>query len=406
MWPCFAFGTLACSVSAQDSLRTSLNGQTAAAQRAQELENQPYTVKLGDFKLLASATAGVDYNDNITLLHNDPKSDVILRPMSQIDALWPITDLNSLSFSLGAGYEAYTQHSEYNRAVITPGSQLGWDIFIKDFRLNLHDQFSYEQDPTANGEITGNSSYGGFYNTAGLSLMWDLKDVTLSWGYDHSTFTSSSSKWEYLNRASDFGWFRSSFKVHPAVTTGLELSGGPTSYDSDLMNDNMTYSVGAFANWKVTKHITVEPRVGYYTYFFDSTGTSTRKKDEPGYYFSLRMTHAINQYVKYVVEGGRETFFGVASALTDQLYGTAYINWKIIKRLNLSTGFRYEDATQPVSFLTEDYNRMSVNLKMSYALGAKLSAGLDYRYWLRDSQLLNLLSYEQNRVNLSLTYRF
>ena len=63
--------------------------------------------------------------------------------------MWPITQLNTLKLDLGVGYAFYLDHSEYNTngLLLSPGSQLAFDIFVGDFRINIHDRFSLEQDP-------------------------------------------------------------------------------------------------------------------------------------------------------------------------------------------------------------------------------------------------------------------
>jgi len=153
---------------AQEALRQSLTGQTVSAERKRDLKEKPYTVRWGDFQLLAGASLAGEWNDNVNLSHTDPKEDFIITPMVNLDALWPITELNSLTFSLGVGYATYIEHSQYDYAVITPGSQLAWDIYVKDFHINFHDWFYYQEDPTIYGGVSGTARFGGFYNTAGV----------------------------------------------------------------------------------------------------------------------------------------------------------------------------------------------------------------------------------------------
>jgi len=248
---------------AQDALRQSLTGQTVSTERQRDLQEKPYTVRWGDFQLLAGASLAGEWNDNVNLSHTDPQQDFIITPMVNLGAFWPVTEMNSLSFSLGIGYATYLEHNQYDYAVITPGSQLAWDFLIKDFRINFHDWFSYQEDPTIYGGVSSTARFGGFYNTLGVLTTWDLHDVVLSLGYDHFNFISSSSTYDYLTRASDFFVARASFHVHPSATVGLEASGGPTVYDQPILSPNITYSFGGFADWKATEHIRLQPRAGF-----------------------------------------------------------------------------------------------------------------------------------------------
>src|ERR1700704_559536 len=105
---------------AQDAIRPSLAGEQAAEARRQSIDKIPYNLQLGPMKFRFSATMGFEYNDNVNLaedgsavflsptgpvvLTTSPQSDFILRPQINVDALWPITQLNTLKLDLGVGY--------------------------------------------------------------------------------------------------------------------------------------------------------------------------------------------------------------------------------------------------------------------------------------------------------------
>src|SRR5664279_5575384 len=154
-------------VRAQDAIRPSLAGEASSEARRQSIENIPYNLQLGPVKVRFSATVGIEYNDNVNLAEDasafipavggpilvttQQQSDFIIRPQVNVNLLWPITQLNTLSLDLGIGYAFYMDHSNYdtNDILLSPGSQLAFDIFVGDFRINIHDRFSLEQDPVA-----------------------------------------------------------------------------------------------------------------------------------------------------------------------------------------------------------------------------------------------------------------
>jgi len=389
----------------QDALRVSLGYDSAAAQRRLEMENQPYTARWGDLKLLASASVDGAWNDNVNLAHTDPQPDLIIRPMGHLGVFWPVTEVNALSFSLGGGYEKYVTHDQYDRPLITP-SAVRWDLFLTNLRINFHDQFSYEQDPTAWGAVRGTASFGGFLNTVGATAAWDLHDVVLSFGYNHFNFVSSSSTYDYLSRASDLFLLRAGFKVHPAATAGVEVSGGPTAYDQKVLSDNVAASAGGFAQWRATEVINVESRLGFYEYSFSNEGAAPGSGDQSGVYWSLGLSHQPSPKISYSVEGGREAFMGNNSALTDEYYGTASVSWRLIEHISLTPSVRYETATQPTGPFRFNYDRANASLKLSCPIKQKLTASLNYRYWLETSGLGQSLDYEQNCLTLQLAYRF
>ena len=391
---------------AQESLRLSLSGQTISAQRQRDLKEQPHTVQWGDIKLRAAASLDGEWNDNVNVSHTNPQQDFIIRPMVNLDASWRVTELNALSFSLGVGYEKYLKHDQYSRAIITPGSLLAWDIFVKDVRINLHDWFYYQEDPTIWGGVSGTARFGGFYNTVGFLATWDLHDAVLSFGYDHFNFISSTSQYDYLTRSSDFLLARASFQVHPSATVGLEASGGPTTYKESTLSPNVMYSFGPFADWKATEHIQLQARAGYYQYFFSDEGLDGGGSDQSSYYLSLKLIHDLKWNIAYTLEGGRESFIGNQSSLTEQWYAAFYLNWGGLKNISVSSGFRYETATQSIGQIGDNYDRVYASLHLACPIKRKLTASLDYRYWLKNSDLTSANDYEQNRLLLQLAYRF
>src|SRR5437762_12635564 len=102
---------------AQDAARPSLAGEETAEARRQSIDKIPYNLQLGPMKLRFSATLGFEYNDNINLSEDatalipspfgpvlattQQQSDFIIRPQVTINALWPITQLNTLKLDLG-----------------------------------------------------------------------------------------------------------------------------------------------------------------------------------------------------------------------------------------------------------------------------------------------------------------
>ena len=403
----FAFSLLlGTSSRAQEALRLSRYNQNTTDARKRDLENQPYTVRWGDLKVLAGGSLAGEWNDNVNLSHLSPQEDFIVRPMGDLDVFWPVTDVNALTLSLGVGYNAYTRHSEYDQVVVSPGSQLSWDIKVQDFTINLHDIFYYQEDPTVYGSVSGRARFGGFNNSAGLRTTWDLHDVSLSLGYDHVNFIASSSTYDYLTRASDFALFRAAFQVHPSASVGIDVTGGPSEYDQPVLQNNFTYSLGGFAQWQATEHISLQPRGGYYSYDFSSLGLRP-SSEQNGDYFALNFKHDLRRNISYSLEVGREAFLGVYSQLTEQWYGTASVNWRIIQYLSATTSFRYETATQPSGLqLSDNYDRVYVNFKLSCPIKEKLTASLEYRYWLKTSEQFQSQDYEQNRLTLQLAYHF
>ena len=212
-------------LSAQDAVRPSLAGEQASEARRQDIEHIPYNLMTGPIKYRVSATFGIEYNDNINLSDNNAESDVIIHPQVNIDAIWPVTQINTLRLDIGLGYAFYIDHSDQdtNGILLSPGSQIAFDVFIGDFRINFHDRFSLQQDPVEELQLSNVADYGRFENTAGVSVMWDLNKAVLTFGYDHYTYIATNSDFDYLDRNAEEIVGSASFAVTNTTGVGLEI---------------------------------------------------------------------------------------------------------------------------------------------------------------------------------------
>ena len=135
------FLLIACgNARAQDAVRPSLAGEAAAEARRQSIEHIPYNLLAGPIRFRFSATFGIEYNDNIDLADVHPEEDVILRPQINMNAIWPITQLNTLRLDIGLGYSFYLDHPEDDTdgLLIAPG----YPARVRHFRWRFPDQFS------------------------------------------------------------------------------------------------------------------------------------------------------------------------------------------------------------------------------------------------------------------------
>ncbi|HTY86131.1 MAG TPA: hypothetical protein VMB80_01590, partial [Candidatus Acidoferrum sp.] len=193
---------------AQEALRNSLTSDAAAESRRIHPESLPYTFKSGDFRLLLVPSLGLDWNDNINIVKTNALEDFILRPRMEVDASYPISEYNLMTLNVGAGYDKYLDHDSYSTWYLQSGSQLSFDIYVKDFWFNIHDRVDYVQDTSQQPTLSGTATYATVNNTAGLSVTWDLNKATASTGYDHQNVISTTSQYNSENHASDMVFAR------------------------------------------------------------------------------------------------------------------------------------------------------------------------------------------------------
>jgi hypothetical protein len=394
---------------AQEALRDSLAGGAAAEARKIQLESLPYTVKWDDFRLLVVPSLGLAWNDNINCSKTDTEQDFILSPMVQLNASYPITQNNLLSLNVGAGYDKYFDHDQYSTWFLQSGTELSFDIYVKDFWFNLHDRVNYIQDASQQPALSGTANYATLNNTAGLSVTWDLNKLTLSAGYDHENVISpTSQQYESQDGSTEMVFARAGLEVYPGVTTGIEGTGSFTTYDQMVLNDNNSYSAGVYADWQPGKAFRVQPRVGYTIFQFQHTSQTIQTSDLNSWYADLNITHQVTDAIGYALDAGHEVQAGIQSDVVEDYYVRPSIHWDIIKNVSLNTSFSYEHGNQGQGNvsgnLVETFDWLGADVGASYSILKKLSLDLDYRITLRSSTIANN-EYTQNLLSLSLTYQ-
>jgi opacity protein-like surface antigen len=424
---------------AQDAIRPSLAGEAAAEARRQSIDNIPYNLQLGPMKLRFSATLGFEYNDNINLSEDgstlvpsiigpilvvtEKQSDFIIRPQLNVNVLWPITQLNTFKLDLGIGYAFYMDHSENNTnsILLSPGSQLAFDIFVGDFRINLHDRFSLEQDPIAEIGLSNVADYGRFQNTAGVSVLWDLNAAVATLGYDHYNFISTTDRFEYLDRSAEMLNGSLAFTPSASMSIGVEAAAVWTTYDQNVLNDSDSFSAGLFLETQVTPNVKFRVAGGYQNIDFDNVGLVNDGHNVDDYYANALLSHRVNSVLTHSISAGHETQLGVNSNYIQLNYVRHTANWNILYHTLLSTELFYEDAEEsggvgPVlvpgpglpllnPFAAEDMTRYGGAITLGYQLTQHVTLGFRYQYIQKDSDL-PLRDYSQNRVSLDGTYSF
>jgi len=409
------FLPLLCAASiarSQDVVRPSLAGEASAEARRQDIEHIPYNLLMGPIRFRVSATLGVEYNDNINLAEVNTQEDVIIRPQVNVNAIWPVTQLNTLRLDLGLGYAFYIDHSNADTSgvLISPGSQLAFDIFIGDFRINFHERPSLQQDPIAELALSNVVDYGRFENTVGVSVLWDLNKAVVTLGYDHYTYISTTSMFNYLNRNAEELSGNVDFAVSSTTNVGLESYAVFNYYDQNVLNDSIDYAIGAFAETQLTNYLKVRVAGGYQWISFNNGGVvSTGPFHDSGklsdYYANILISHRINPAIVQSLSAGHESQLGVNSNYITLNYIRHTVSWNIIRNTLLSTEFFYEDADESGGFIREHLHRFGGAIAVGYQLTPHITLGLRYQYTQKDSNV-PLRDYTQNRVSLDGTYSF
>lgn len=398
-------GGLEATPLAQEAPRYSIAGEEAALAKRKALEAAPYSLQYGRLKAQLEAGLNLEFNDNINLADVGRQTDLIFRPQVQLRSFLPLTAINSLNLSVGVSPALYVQHSEYNRVLVTPGSELAMDLYLGDYLLNFHDQFSYTQDPIAVGSVSGSAAYGGFNNRVGARLVGDFNELIFSLGYDHATFLSSTRQFEQLNHSAENFNAHGTFQFSRTFSAGLSAAGGFHHYDQNFLNDHRTYSVGADSVLAISRRLTLSAEAGVTLYDFDTGGTVGPTPDQRSFYLSGAMEHRLGQDLSHVLRVSRELQLGVSSDVVEVWSVRYQADLKVMQHTTVSPRAFYEDGRELKTAGGESYTRFGVGVGLTRQLSEKLRASLGYAFTLKESDLA-LRSYRQNSVTLDLSYRF
>ena len=391
-------------------------------------------VKVGPVLFRFSAALRTEFVDNVNLANgqNAPiESDIILSPSLGIDAVWPVTKLNILRFHTTLGLSKYLSHSQLstNDILISPDSELRFDIYAGDFKFNLHDRFSLQEDPVGQGALSNVSRFGRFINTAGLAVLWDLNDVVVSTGYDHTSFTvtgatapttGTTQNTSALDRTTDQVSASAVFNVAAAMSAGLESVASLSRYPDAPQNDGTRISAGPFVQILLTRYTRLYAAAGYQGTFFDDPNatsaqpaattqpvatTATTSTSPNSYYASLTVTHRLNRYYQDRLSVGHESQLGLFSQKAETNYVNYASLWQLSPVLALTTTFFFEDTVESGAQSSVPYQRFGLSFSTGYRITKKLSASVLYQF-VEKTSADDAQSYRQNRIGLWVSYQF
>jgi hypothetical protein len=370
-------------------------------------QEQHYNLAVGPVRFNVAAGVGLEYNDNINLSDHDRQSDFIFRPSLNVDAVWQLSEMNTLRFSMGVSYAKYFQHTEYDsRGVLfSPNSELAMTIMVGQVAITLRDRFSYQEDPYAIPTISNTAVFRRYENQVGAQADWDMNSlVHLTVGYDHYNLWVIGDTFAEASHSIDTVFVRPSVKVAPTVTLGLDASGSYIQYDTDYFNSGTSVMVGPYVDWAITDSTRFYLEGGYQDFLDEGGGTIGDFGDENSYYIKTeidnRLTDSFNQRLSFskTIEAG----------YTSQYYELWHVeyaaDWKMTPSLVLDPVLFYEHYTASGG-VTQTGDRFGTDLGLRYLLTPSVTLGADYRFILNNSNGPDT-NYYQNMVLLSLFYNF
>ena len=328
---------------AQD--RESLAGERAAQalKESAQAQAQQYNMHYGPIGLQIGAGLHFGYTDNAFYSQTNRLDDFVINPELNLAAFMQVSEINTLRLSIGLGYEYYVKNSVLNpdAPMVNPDSELVFNIFAGDFRIGMHEKFSYQEtlfiNTTPNGQdLLFNFNDVGIFsrwdNLVGFNVDWDLDKLILSAGYDHENFVSTTASSDYLTRASELFTASASFLVGDQAKIGLESQAGLHNYDSEtVLNDHWQARVGPFVELKLPENISLRAGGGYDTAQYDAAGAGS---DFETYYAYGRVSQE-TRFFTHSLSAGHEHLLGDNANNLETTYVRYSINSPVFEHIDL-----------------------------------------------------------------------
>ena len=402
------FALLLCAAArAQDAVRYSIASERAAEARKRSRSETYYNLDLDPVKLRFTATAGTEYNDNVNLASTNRQSDFIVRPQIGVRAFWPVSERNTLDLNFNLGYEYYAKGTRPSRFVVTGDEESGlfFDIYVGDFVIDLHDQFSLSQDTSTDPSISGVADIFRIENTLGTTVTWDLDKLVLKFNYDHQHYIPLDDVFKRLTHQSDLASLEIAASLNPALITGLELGGGTTHYTEPELSDNRHVSLGPFARYNLSQSAEIRASFGYAHYWFDTSSFITNATSQSSFYADVTVTHHPTTRTSQTLNFGQSLSTDINSSPIQLLYIRYSATLDIIRHWSFRPYFTFESGNESRGLIQEDLTRYGAGLAVSRRLTEKFTGTVSYLLLDKTSNVAGF-DYTQNRLVLDLIYQF
>jgi hypothetical protein len=420
-------------VAAQNIFRPSQGGQMAVAPGVAPapggaLEGGPltsmrntsggrYNVKAGPVQMSFTAGMGTAYNSNVNASSSNPQGDFYLTPRVGVGIFWPFSKVNNFSLNLQTGYNYYLTRTDLNRQqfYLAPGSELVFNIFVRDVRITLFTRPSITTnpalDPTVNNSNNDNANYNIASNVAGINVSWDLNDILFNAGVANSLNYSLTSDYTNQNNTGNQVYANASVMLQPYLRAGLQGSVSTIYYfdgasqGANSLNNGISYMLGPFASGNITRYTTWSAGVGWQISDFNENNNSLNTGNASNPYFYFSIANELNRYFTHSFSASFETAPSYQSNFV-QLFTVDYnFSWILIRNWSLGGGLSFNNGSESPGPNSQDFNQAGFNLSLGYQLTKNWFANVYYSFIGRGSTV-PVDEYNQQILGVNLNYAF
>jgi len=394
--------------------RESLAGESAARRLSRSLTNEDYNIRIGQIRFQTQARLGAIYTDNVFLSGVNRKDDFILNPEVDLAALMPIGQFNSLRLSVGLGYEWFAKNHSLNgdAPLVNPDSELAFYLFVGDFRIKLHDKFTYQQTLALDEQVpnqvrlynfTDVARFDRLDNFAGATVDWDLNKVILTASYDHENFKSTTQRFEYLDRASELFALTANYLLGDRTKAGLEGMGAYHNYDTETtLNDNWRGRIGPFAQVRLPKGMVFRAGGGYELARFDDTATAG---NEYNHWYAYGKLAQVTKWFIHSLGAGHETLPGDNANNLRTTYVRYSITTDVLRNTDIEGYLSANFSREFGGGYKEKFIHYLAGCRLGYQFAKYWRADLAYELLYKDSDISDQ-EFHRNRVSMDVTFKF
>lgn len=400
----FVLGGVAC---AQDALRTAVEGDRSYRQRKTPLVPRDDRLRAGPVDFSVGVGYGLEWSDNVQLQSEDPQSDFIHSVHMDVGGVWRAKQASVLTFGVGVGYFKYMDRSDLDRLIVSPDSEIAWDLEFKDLRVTIYDRCDYSEDVVSESALSGVASFARLDNVAGVRARWSPEHLRVEGGYAHQNYVAESDTFDYLTRASEQVFGRLGLELAEKMSAGAEATASVTDYDDKERSDNLSVSLGPFVEWQVQQDLTVRLRGGYVYYTFDESSVGTKSPDLRDYYVGIGGQHRLTEFIMHEIDVQREVRQGVnRGSDTLALWSARYtLNWMFHTHARVFAHLQFEDGEESLYGVPENYQRSGGGLGVAVEPWRRLSVSVGWRLMTKDSDS-EFRDYDLMLVSLNAGYRW
>ena len=383
-------------------------------------DERNYNIRIGNLDLLLAAGVAIEFNDNIALSEFNRQSDIIFRPQFDIEGSIRFSETSRLRLGVGLSYAKYFNHTQNDSdsLLISPTSAITWTAEAGAFKFTIRERLSYQEDPFDQPTLNA-VKYGRWENQAGIQVDWDANQYTkISVGYDRYDLWAKDSAYSAVDHGINTIFVRPTFQLGPRVSIGVNASYSMIEYRQAAHSDGHSLLVGPFVRWKANDFTDIYLEAGFQETKFDNgttfplvnritgltTGTGLDTENSSGWYAKLEIINRPTEFLRQRLSFSKTTELGFLSNFYE-LYHVEYsLDWVIREKTTLRPTFFYE-YYKTSGTGAEEAHRVGAALGIYHVFTDNFTAGLDYRYIVKDSNQFGA-DYYQNLGMLSLYYKF